>query len=81
MAKEAAATWMSLVCQLYSNFIYIKVDTREVIVLGVYSTAVIVEDKTVQANISDYKKKKSFWSRWKISLQLSEWLYVSYLDN
>lgn len=58
MAKEAAATWMSLVCQLYSNFIYIKVDTGEVIVLGVYSTAVIVEDKTVQANISDYKKKK-----------------------
>lgn len=48
---------MSLVCQLYSNFIYIKVDTGEVIVLGVYSTAVIVEDKTVQANISDYKKK------------------------
>lgn len=36
----------------------IKVDTGEVIVLGVYSTAVIVEDKTVQANISDYKKKQ-----------------------
>lgn len=38
----------------------IKVDTGEIIVLSVYSTAVIVEDKTVQANISDtaLKKKK-----------------------
>lgn len=35
----------------------IKVDTGEIIVLGVYSTAVIVEDKTVQANISYTAKK------------------------
>lgn len=33
-------------------------DTGEVIVLGVYSTAVIFEDKTVQANISDTALQK-----------------------